>query len=271
MSIISNYLVGSDIEVFLKKDGEIISAEGLIKGTKEKPHKTGRKGCAISLDNISAEFTVAPTTDPLDMWEDIVFNMNYITNSLPDGIDIAIQASAHLKTGLDTPNAKLIGCEPDWCVYTHEVNIKPDISDMDLRVCGGHIHIGAKELKGNVELCDAVIKALDLFVGVPSVLLDKDTERRALYGKAGALRFPKHGVEYRTPSNFWIKNKESVIWMFKSVQEAITSVNMGVSFEEDEANIIDCINNCNVNLAYALCKKHNLLNYVPVDRESLVA
>lgn len=266
---ITNYLIGSDIEVFVAKGDEIVSAEGLIKGTKEKPHKTGRKGCATSLDNISAEFTVNPTRDYQEMWEDIVFNLNYLENSLPDGYSIAIQASAHLKSGLDTPNARLIGCEPDWCVYTQEVNVKPDISEMDLRVCGGHIHIGAKELQGNLSLCEAVIKALDVYVGLPSVLLDDDRERRELYGKAGALRFPKHGVEYRTPSNFWIKSKEMVEWMFQNVDMAIQSVNNGVSFQELESEIVSTIDTCDVEKAETLCKQLNIPLHV--SKQQLVA
>lgn len=265
--MIENYLIGSDIEVFLKQGDEIISAEGLIKGTKNTPFKLGRKGCSTSLDNISAEFTVNPTTNPEEMWADIQFCLSSIQKGLPAGVTTAIQASAHLKRGLDTPNAKLIGCEPDWCVYTREINIKPDISELDLRVSAGHIHIGTKVLKGNLELCEKVIKALDVYIGLPSVLLDSDRERRALYGKAGCVRFPEHGVEYRTPSNFWASSLDLVRWMFQNVELAIDSVNNGVSFEEDEEFIIEAINNYDENLTKDLIRKYN----VPIKGRKLVA
>jgi len=53
------------------------------------------------------------------------------------------------------------------------------------------------------------IPLLDLFCGIPSVLLDISNDakiRRQLYGKAGDYRLPFHGIEYRTLSNFWIKS-----------------------------------------------------------------
>lgn len=52
-----------------------------------------------------------------------------------------------------------------------------------------------------------IIPLLDLFVGIPSVLIDRDEgakERRKQYGKAGDFRYQPHGIEYRTLSNFWL-------------------------------------------------------------------
>lgn len=53
------------------------------------------------------------------------------------------------------------------------------------------------------------IPLIDLICGIPSILVDRDeyaTTRRKAYGKAGNYRTPKHGLEYRTLSNFWIKS-----------------------------------------------------------------
>lgn len=52
-----------------------------------------------------------------------------------------------------------------------------------------------------------IIPLLDLFVGIPSVLVDRDPNasiRRKVYGRAGEYRLPKYGIEYRTLSNFWM-------------------------------------------------------------------
>jgi hypothetical protein len=51
-----------------------------------------------------------------------------------------------------------------------------------------------------------LIRLLDFFVGIPTVLLDnpeQQRQRRKQYGMAGSYRTPDHGFEYRTLSNFW--------------------------------------------------------------------
>lgn len=47
-----------------------------------------------------------------------------------------------------------------------------------------------------------MVKLLDIFLGIPSVIIDPDKKRRELYGKAGAFRLTKYGVEYRTLSSY---------------------------------------------------------------------
>lgn len=60
----------------------------------------------------------------------------------------------------------------------------------------GHIHIGYNnpEIEKSVD----IIKAMDLFLGIPSILMDKDTLRRSRYGKAGAFRFKSYGKRKKT-------------------------------------------------------------------------
>lgn len=56
---------------------------------------------------------------------------------------------------------------------------------------------------------DLVIPMMDILVGIPSVLIDRDPDariRRLVYGKAGCFRWQPHGLEYRTLSNFWLRS-----------------------------------------------------------------
>lgn len=70
-----------------------------------------------------------------------------------------------------------------------------------------------------------MIRAMDLTLGAPGLLLDEDNRRRELYGKAGACR-PKMygdipGVEWRTSSNWWVKERKYMEWTFSGAQLAL--------------------------------------------------
>ena len=88
-----------------------------------------------------------------------------------------------------TPEAQMFGCEPDFDAWRECVNEKPCADDKNLRSAGGHIHVGGDLAINNPV---AVIRAMDLFLGVPSTQLDAGTLRRELYGKAGCFRAKRY-------------------------------------------------------------------------------
>ena len=63
------------------------------------------------------------------------------------------------------------------------------------------------------------IRMMDLFVGIPSLIIDHDptsVKRRDLYGGAGTHRIKeKYGVEYRSLSNFWFKSPKLTRLIYK--------------------------------------------------------
>lgn len=92
-------------------------------------------------------------------------------------------------------------------------------NELDLKLSNYASAYGYKYEKKGEFLTSPISKALvrpemtvpliDLFCGIPSVLVDRDENarfRRHLYGKAGECRLPKYGIEYRTLSNFWLKS-----------------------------------------------------------------
>jgi len=123
------------------------------------------------------------------------------------------------------PEARRFGCLPDFNAYTCTTNTNEiDATNHPYRYAGGHIHLGvsspylakssgewvmAKTEEGHLR----IIKLLDLIVGIPCVLLDNSKEamvRRSEYGKAGCFRPTPYGIEYRTPSCWWIKSPITV-------------------------------------------------------------
>lgn len=124
----------------------------------------------------------------------------------------------------------------------------------------GHIHLGAPELK-NQQLVEDVVKVLDLFLGLPSVLIDSERERRKLYGRAGCFRFGKSytGLEYRVLSNFWLQSEELMGWVYDNTQAAINFINEGKTIDkEDESKIQIGINEYVEEFALELISKYGI-------------
>lgn len=262
MNKVRNPIIGSDIEVFLmhKQTKEVISAEGYIKGSKHMPFNfdpTNKFYCT-SLDNVLAEFTLPPTTDK-DAWlSNIQKSIDYINSILPKDICTATLPAARLnKKYLNTDNARLFGCDHDFCVWTRSINPKPK-ADPDLRSAGFHVHVGYEE--PTVETNEELVKAFDLHLAVPGVLTEPDNERRKLYGKAGCFRMPDHGVEYRTLSGYFAASRELSAWVFDATKNAIKFVN-DERIEEIDAVaplIIEAVNNNDKTIAGNLVRQFNL-------------
>lgn len=255
-----NVLVGTDPEAFVKntETGEIVSAIGLIPGSKDRPHDISDAGHAIQTDNVMVEFCVPPASDPVGLYNDIQFCLAYINGMLPKGIETTILASARLDSKyLKSKQAKTFGCDPDFNVYSLSQNDAPS-NKTNLRSAGGHIHVGYDQ-HNQVDNMKIVI-AMDLFLGLPSILLDKDTERRKMYGKAGCFREKSYGVEYRTLSNFWIASQESVTWAFEQTHKAVEfALNNDWLEAQEQADIQLAINNQDLDLACKIAKKYDIL------------
>lgn len=118
----------------------------------------------------------------------------------------------------------------------------------------GHIHIGYPN--ANQETSEKIVKAFDIFLTLPALLIDKDERRRELYGKAGAFRFKEPwGVECRALSNFWIHSKELTAWVYKrtiQVVECVLEGNADSLIDQYSEKVVEAINTNNKELAQEL-------------------
>lgn len=259
--MIKNVTLGADPEVFLERDGQIISAEGLIGGTKYEPKLISDEGHSIQEDNIMAEFNIPPC----DNAEDFVHHISYVKDYLDmvartHGATLNFSASADVAPKyLRTPQAREFGCMPDYNVYLKDTNPSPKRGGT-LRTCGGHIHIGFDN--PTQALSEDVVIAMDAVLGLKSLFIDTDDKRRQMYGKAGSFRFKDFGVEYRTLSNFWIATDELTKWAFEETLNAIELVNSGslIEVKKFSSEIQDAINNNNRELATVLLEKIEKIN-----------
>lgn len=219
--------LGADPEIFVKKDDKYYSAHRLVPGTKENPHPV-EKG-AIQVDGMALEFNI----NPAESMEEFVDNINSVMQSLvdamPEGLQLAIVPTAEFGAEYiqaQPEEAKELGCSADFNAYTGKENPKPN-EDAPYRTAAGHVHIGwtagaSLEDPEHLEVCRELTKILDLYLGVPSVLKDSDSKRRELYGQAGAFRPKEYGLEYRVLSNFWLKSKKDMEWVYQQVTRAVT-------------------------------------------------
>ena len=226
--IYENVKLGADPELFLMDEtGKFISSVGLIGGTKEKPLPIDNLGNCLQEDNVSVEFNIQPAASKaafvgsinkvLDHLEEKIKGKNLLLSYVP--------AAEFGWDQLQTEQAQTFGCEPDFSAWTGEKNPAPHCKNLQLRSCGGHIHVGYD--KPNQTNKMNLIRAMDVFLGVPSSKIDTDKLRRQLYGKPGAFRPKEYGAEYRTLSNFWILSTELQEWAYDQTMKAISFLNAG--------------------------------------------
>lgn len=209
-------LIGGDPEFFVKskETGELVSAHGLIEGTKKNPIPMG--GGHAQVDGMALEINIPPSKTAEEFWDGFNNVMDALKRELPK-YEFLFQPVAQFGRKLidaQPLEARQLGCEPDYDGHTGKVNVPPN-ADAPYRTASGHIHIGWTDGQDvndpdHMEACCMLSKQLDTAIGFPSLLWDNDTVRRTLYGKAAAFR-PKHyGMEYRTLSNVWLTERKFV-------------------------------------------------------------
>lgn len=257
-----NITIGADPELFLKDkvSGGWVAAVGLVGGTKEKPKKIDKKGHAIQEDNVMVEFNIPPAKTEKKFVKSINHVLGHLAGILPQ-YNLVIEASATFpKEQLQHPQCMTFGCEPDYDAWNIIINPAPN-PNTAIRTCGGHIHVGYDGVDDDNQV--ELIRAMDLFVGVPSVVLDPDKVRKSRYGRAGAFRPKAYGVEYRVVSNHWLRNNQLLSWVYNNTHKAIAFLNGGGKIDDAlGARIQEAINTGNEQLSANISKEFGALSGV---------
>ncbi len=250
----SRVYLGSDPELFIGKNGIPVSAIGKIGGTKETPRPLPiGKGFCVQEDNVLLEYNTPPAATGLAWNKNQSKIFDYLQLMVAEkGLEILPGASYSMPASeLENPAAWIFGCDPDFNVWTTKMNPRPHSEDETLRSAGGHIHIGASGMSNTEKIL--LGRMLDITVGVPLTLADKDKRRRELYGKEGSIRFKPYGIEYRTPSNWWAVNGQSD-WIFQQVRTAISYLKMGKDPSKYQEMIAAAISGGDEEAAAGICK-----------------
>lgn len=135
-------------------------------------------------------------------------------------------------------SSRVLGCAPSFNLY----GAKPLGVSMEypVRSAGGHVHIGLAngiyEPFNGVDHRWRLVAILDAILGNTCVLLDQDraqAERRKVYGRAGEHRLPRHGLEYRTLSNFWLRNWALTEFVMQMTSIGVDILNTSCTTRED--------------------------------------
>jgi len=222
---------GADPEFFFKKKtGGVVAAEKVLppQGLKCPPKDdsvggitaVGEKTSAVIIDGVQAELNPRANTCRANLGYEIASCLRQLRDEcLSDDVSADFSQSISLsKRELSSLSDKYkkFGCSPSLNVYSSggvsHITVNPLVYRK--RSAGGHIHLGLppfgdNEMSKALKRPNILVPMLDLIVGNTCVLIDRDIgniARREVYGKAGEHRIPSYGVEYRTPSNFWLKS-----------------------------------------------------------------
>jgi len=253
--------LGCDPEIFLQGEkGNLVSSIGKVGGSKHAPLPLPiGDGFCVQEDNVALEFNIPPASSKQEFVMFIGSITKFLEESLHNAIGLKfsnLSAASFPKKELKHPAAKEFGCDPDFNAWTKEINPRPVAKDKTLRSCGGHVHVGCDSRLDPL----SIIQLMDLYLGVPSVIMDKGEKRKQLYGKAGAYRIKPYGVEYRVLSNFWIFSPRLIEWVWDNTNRAVTAVESQLSLLDNETSLLiqDTINTNNKEQANFLSEKYNL-------------
>jgi len=264
--------VGHDAELFLyDENNKAYPSIGLVGGSKECPREV--KGGAVQEDNVMAEINIEPATTStqfIDRTNQVLESLSTITKS--HGLHYKIMDFQKFEPEfLKSAQAKMFGCDPDYNVYTLEQNVV-DIKILhkeNIRTAGGHVHVGLTNPNFHPLARSSLVKGCDFYIGLPLTLLERKSQRKAFYGKAGSFRHKEYGIEYRTPSNIWLSNDETKKWIFNQIKHVFNELIYSLPNDElpqyerrirdvGEGNFQDIINKGRVDDAYDICQSYGI-------------
>lgn len=230
--------LGSDPELMLFdiEQNKMVSAIKVLRNDKKTPTSLG-DGILMYADNVLVETAFPPAFTKKDFVETIRKAMQRMQMALGRKFKLHPQAAyTFSEDELDDKKAWESGCDPNYDVYECKANLPADFTS-GLRTGSFHIHVGnqawEKDKTGPLltdESKAIAIKLMDIFVGVPSVIFDRDysaPNRRKLYGKAGEHRPTPYGIEYRVLGNYVIRNPGMIELVVDLVEHAMDHIRNG--------------------------------------------
>jgi hypothetical protein len=250
--------IGTDPEVFVKAGLKILPAFEFLPENGEARWDSYSRSY---WDGFQAEFETHGRSCLMEMCRDIQSGLSRIWQQAMDKdasskftLKSVIKLRKETRLKAFDPHIAL-GCQPSYNIYDLKGESVGDPRELPYRFAGGHIHFGFSSFREYPEKVKSIVSKLDAILGVWSVGAAQSFDnpiRRKYYGLAGEHRLPKHGIEYRTLSNFWLSSPIVYQATFILARKAAM---LGANEEESkfwvapQEMVIECIQTQNVKLA----------------------
>jgi hypothetical protein len=256
--------IGTDPEFFILNNStkEIVSSDLYITGNKDEVQILN-SFVSIHKDNIMIEANILPSVDKESFIRNInktKQSINAYLNSLYNLSIIEDVVSPDVTHLIDDYQFYEFGCSPDFNVYNNTPlrKLKPNrtmVLPDTHRFAGGHIHIGITN-PTRLRVFN-LVKYCDMYIGSLLPILDKDNLRKKYYGIAGNFRPKRYGMEYRTPSNFWLQNDTLIGIIWDQCEKAVHALENHFPIDESIKNIINKDSKAE---ALNFIEKHNIFD-----------
>ena len=252
-----NVSYGSDPELFFQRGGQIIGAEkvlpeeGLINPLHGVPF--------VVLDGVQCELNPPQSSTPVGVASHISTAFRLLQQHLAKTPDAEVTCCFNRIVDVSrkelnslSEKSRVLGCLPSLNIYGSKP-LKCNRETYRKRSPGGHVHVGLKTTNiysgsatsPNTDERSRLVPLYDILVGNFSVLLDRDpgaAERRENYGRAGEFRLPEHGIEYRTPDNFWLRNYSLMSFVFGMINLATSVLVETLNGNDLEQELVEIVN-----------------------------
>lgn len=231
-----NYGCDPEVFCFAEVEGEITVISPALLMTKNKikpvindpkhPIFIDKENYRWHMDGVAFELTIKkPQNNYRDIYKimadsisdlrDLIYSVNY------EGLNLGLEITPTIKINqslydLNDPlvyQGFIFGCDPDQDALIPDYNCKTvNVFSHPYRYGGGHIHISGNNLLWeNYKMAISLLACtVGCFCIAKSEKPEEERKRVLTYGRPGRYRLQNYpngdkGIEYRTPSNSWIR------------------------------------------------------------------
>ncbi len=195
------------------------------------------------MDGVAFEATIKPSKTPTEMYDKIQIALHNLEDEISkleyENYPLLLykKPTVDIEPDMYLPYLNeekilqgfIFGCDPDEDAIIPDYKCEEiDVRTHLFRYLGGHFHIGSEDSKiveSMQEIYMPFIRLLAIFIGNISIAYseypDEEKQRAKTYGQPGRFRFQDWGIEYRSPSNSWIDNLNTIRLMFEATEKCM--------------------------------------------------
>lgn len=219
--------IGSDFELFIRDNetGKFVSSLDLFDNKDKYDPFIIDDHTKFFCDNVLFEGNVKYATTKEELVNNFRFTLTKMAECLSERYGnrysfVADAAHEFDDESLNNPKAREAGCSISYNAHTKGISETAPFEKVNTRTSACHFHFGRadfnkiKNRKGQILLDhnsrNDIVLLSDLFIGNTMNIIDNDLEnsklRRKYYGKAGELRTPPFGLEYRVLHSYFMRH-----------------------------------------------------------------